>query len=300
VTRQSRIVIFCGKGGVGKTTLSLAYALHHAQEGRKVVVVSSHPLAELAVSVSLDGLSAEFPVAARNLFVIHIDPKELLADVVRTNFPIEWAAKAVLDSRLYNNLIEVAPGLKEFYFLARLQQLAERLAGDTPDYELLLWDAPSTGHFLSTLHAAKNFEMLLSGPLASAGAELTRFFSNSSHIALIPTTTLEEMAIEETAEMTRKVELEFSIRATALVLNLVSPLATATADAVGGLKSIPDPDPAFRFAFEKGLMERERAAEIAARIPAPVIAVERVRRWSNDLDLLQQIGRPLAGLPLAL
>src|SRR5215467_4198255 len=107
---QSKIVIFCGKGGVGKTTLSLSMALRAAESGKRVVVVSSHPLKELAVAVSLEGISDAFPTAARNLFVVHIDPKELLADEVRKNFPSQWVAEAVLNSKIYQSLAEAAPG----------------------------------------------------------------------------------------------------------------------------------------------------------------------------------------------
>jgi hypothetical protein len=56
-------------------------------------------------------------------------------------------------------------------------------------------------------------------------------------------------------------------------------------------------DPALRFALERGLVERERASELQARIPAPQIVVERVSRWSSDLDLLNQIGQSLEGIP---
>src|SRR6476469_3468357 len=103
---QSKIVVVCGKGGVGKTSLSLSLALRCAESGKKVVVVSSHPLPELAVAVSLSGLATEFPAAARNLFVIHIEPRELLADLVRKNFPSHWMAEAVLDSHIYRSLVE--------------------------------------------------------------------------------------------------------------------------------------------------------------------------------------------------
>ena len=292
---QSKIIVFCGKGGVGKTTLSLSMALRCAQNGKRVVVVSSHPLPELAVAVSLAGLPEEFPAAAQNLFVVHIEPRELLADLVRKNFPAQWVADAVLNSHIYHNLIEVAPGLKEFQFLARMQQLAERADSGAPDYDLLLWDAPASGHFLGTLHAARNFETFLSGPLAAAGADLARFFSNASNITLLPVTTLEEMAIEETVEMCVKLEAEFSLHPEAVLMNLISPLCTASEPDIASLRSAADP--ALRFALERGLIERERASELRSKIQARQIPVERVRGWSSDLDLLHQIGAALDSIP---
>lgn len=288
---QSKVIIFCGKGGVGKTTITFSMALRCAEAGKKVVVVSSHPLTELAVAVSLDGIAEAFPTAARNLFVVFIDPKELLADLVRKNFPAQWVADAVLNSKIYQNLVEVAPGLKEFQFLARLQQLAERKAAGVPNYDILLWDAPASGHFLSTLHAARNFETFLTGPLATAGADLARFFSNTANITLYPVTTLEEMAIEETIEMCGKLEAEFALKASAVLMNLVSPLATVGETEIESLRG--GSDPALQFALERGLIERERAGYLRQKIPATQIAVERARRWSSDLDLLDQIGRSL-------
>jgi anion-transporting ArsA/GET3 family ATPase len=288
---QSKIIIFCGKGGVGKTTLSLAMALRCAESGKRVVVVSSHPLDELAVAVSLDGMADRFPVAARNLFVVHIDPRELLADLVRSHFPSRLIADAVLDSKIYQNLIEVAPGLKEFQFLARLQQLAEKTGKAAPHYDLLLWDAPASGHFLSTLHAARNFETFLSGPMASAGADLTRFFSNTGHITLLPITTLEEMAVEETLEMCGKLKTEFGLEPATVLLNMVSPLASADEAEIGALRNASDP--ALRFALERGLIERERAGYLKEKMPVAQTPVERARAADNDLDLLSEAGRSL-------
>jgi anion-transporting ArsA/GET3 family ATPase len=288
---QSKIIIFCGKGGVGKTTLALGMALRCAESGKRVVVVSSHPLDELAVAVSLEGMAARFPVAARNLFVVHIDPKDLLADLVRNNFPSRMIADAVLASKIYQNLIEVAPGLKEFQFLARLQQLAEKTGKSAPQYDLLLWDAPASGHFLSTLHAASNFETFLSGPLASAGADLARFFSNTDHITLLPITTLEEMAVEETIEMCGKLKAEFGLSPATVLLNMVSPLATAEDSEIDALRGASDP--ALRFALDRGLIERERARYLKEKLPTDQTPVERLRGAANDIDLLSEVGRSL-------
>jgi anion-transporting ArsA/GET3 family ATPase len=304
MTLQSRIIVFCGKGGVGKTTLSLALGLRHAAAGRKVVVVSSHPLGELAVAVSLEGLAARYPTAARNLFVVHLNPKDLLRELVQNNFPVQWVARAVLDSEIYNNLVEVAPGLKEFYFLARLQQLAARraAAGGSPDYDLLLWDAPATGHFLGTLRSARAFETYLTGPLSAAGADLHDFFSNAANIVVLPTTTLEEMAMQETVEMCRALENEFQLRPTTLLLNLVSPIIEASPEAVEQLQrtAAASSDEALRFALDRGLLERQRSLELRAELATPALAVERARHWASDLDLLEQLGRPLSTLAVAL
>jgi cellulose biosynthesis protein BcsQ len=291
---QSKILIFCGKGGVGKTTLSLSMALRCAESGKRVVVVSSHPLHELAVAVSLEGMAERFPVAAQNLFVVHIDPRELLAELVRTHFPSRLIADAVLASKIYQNLIEVAPGLKEFQFLARLQQLAEKTDKKAPHYDLLLWDAPASGHFLSTLHAARNFETFLSGPLAAAGADLARFFSNTGHIALLPITTLEEMAVEETIEMCGKLKTEFGLEPATVVLNMVSPLATADEAEIDALRNASDP--ALRFALERGLIERERAGYLKEKMPVGQTPVERAGGADSDLDLLSEAGRSLEPL----
>lgn len=291
---QSRIVVVCGKGGVGKTTLSLALGLKHANEGRRVVIVSSHPVPELAIAVSLEGIATRFPAAARNLFVVHLDPRELLQKVVEENFPVQMVAQAILNSSIFKNLVEIAPGLKEFYFLARLQQLAERRAtaagADGPDYELLIWDAPASGHFLSTLRSARAFEKYLTGPLASMGAEMDRFFSNSDNMRVLAVTPLEEMAIAETTEMTEALFQDFRLRCTALILNMVSPLVTASEKDAKSLKVTPESSPAFRFAVDRGTLERERAGELSTQITAPQIAIPRIREWSGDLDLLGKVG----------
>lgn len=290
---QSRIVVVCGKGGVGKTTLSLALGLKHADQGRRVVIVSSHPLPELAIAVSLEGLATRFPAAARNLFVVHLDPHELIREVVEQNFPM--VAQAILNSTIFRNLVEVAPGLKEFYFLGRLQQLAERKAAaagtDGPDYELLIWDAPASGHFLSVLRSARAFEAFVTGPLASTGAEMHRFFSNSANMQILAVTPLEEMAIAETAEMTESLQRDFALHCSALILNMVSPLVTASEEEVAGLKVDAETSPALRFAIDRGRMERERSAGLQETIAAPQICVPRIREWNGDLDLLGQVGQ---------
>lgn len=291
---SARLVIFCGKGGVGKTTLSLAAGLKHAMNGRRVLVISSHPLAELALALSLEGLPERFPAAAPNLFVLYIDPRDLIADVVNKHFPVQVMAQKILNSSIFTNLIEIAPGLKEFFFLGRLQELSERrkngwgTAG--PDYDYVIWDAPASGHFLTTLRSARNFEVFLTGPLAEAGAQLHRFFSNRQNIQLFPVTPLEEMAIAETLDMAQSMTQEFEVTCSALLVNCASPMCAAADAEIAGLGPAAESSPAMRFTVERGMMERERCAKLRDALPVPQLLIPRITQWSNDLDLLARIG----------
>ncbi|HXJ44694.1 MAG TPA: ArsA family ATPase [Bryobacteraceae bacterium] len=296
---QARVIVFCGKGGVGKSTLSLAMALKLARSGRRVLVISSHPLPELAVGISLNGLGSRFPEAAGRLFVVHIDPVEQISELVHKHFPMPIVARTVLNSSIFQNLIAVAPGLKEFFFLARLQQLAERRAPDerTPIYDDLIWDAPATGHFLSTLRAARGFEAYLTGPLSSAGAELHRFFSAPDSLHMAAVTQPEEMAIAETIELSQGLRKDFGIRPANVVLNCVSPLCTAAEDEIAGLDAV-NASEAMKFAIERGREERDLCLKLATDLPIRQVFVPRLihsdaTRADADLDLLETAGKYL-------
>lgn len=293
------LTIFCGKGGVGKTSLSLAFALWHAGQGQNALVVTSHPLRELALSVSLAGLKESHPQAAANLFVVHIDPHEVLSSTIKRAFKSAPLVDALLSSRVYQSLIEVVPGLKEIAFLSRVQQLAQQGSGEqVAEFDLLVWDAPATGHFLRTLETSKRFDSYLSGPLAILGKDLANFFSDSTNLTLLPVTILEEMAVEETIELNNKLIRELNMRPAGFICNMASPLI-GSPDAVfetlqrdvdgetkgpGGLRFILD-----RHAIERELFRKlRRAMGIAPHI------VQRKSAWNSDVELLLDISQQLA------
>jgi len=290
-----RLIIFCGKGGVGKTTLSLAFGLWNADRGRKTVVVTSHPLPELAVTISLHGLKEKYPHAAANLFVVHIDPRKELANKVKQQIPSTFLAKAVLSSRIYQSLIEVAPGLKELAFLSRLRHLANRQPkeGMASDFDLLVWDAPATGHFIQTLKVSRNFDAYLSGPFAMVGRDMLEFFSNPGNISLFPVTTLEEMAVEETIELCGRLVADLELQPSGVICNLASPLLASSESEYEKLRSQmleENPDAAdVRFILDRHAIERELFRRLRAAVRAAPHVVERKPGWNSDLELLMDL-----------
>ena len=255
-TQQLPLTILCGKGGVGKTTLSLSLALRAALRGENALVVTSHPLEELAVSISLAGLKERFPQAREHLYVLHIDPREIINNTVRQKIPSDFLAEAVVSSHIYQSLVEVAPGLKELAFLGRLWALAQQRAPETEQrrYSLLVWDAPATGHFLQTLQVSRNFESYLSGPFATLGGALREFFASPENFAVIPITTLEEMAVEETVDLIATLKSSLGIGVGKVICNLASPLLAAPAE---DFSALTESDPNLRFIFSRQQVERK-------------------------------------------
>jgi len=297
--RAVALTVFCGKGGVGKTTLSLALGLSCARRGLRTVVVTSHPLSELAVSVSLYGLKESFPSVAERLFVVHNDPREILTAKVRQQIPSRLLAGAVVSSRLYLSLVEVAPGLKEIAFLARLRQLAESRKQENTGFDRLVWDAPATGHFLQMPRAARDFETYMSGPFALLGRELSEFFADPARLDILPVATPEEMAVEETVELCGRLETEFRHRAAAVLCNLSSPLIGADLEEIGRLRSalagLRDPREA-AFALDRLSIERELFGKLRSAVACPVHPVSRQIGWKSDLELLLTLSDTVGGL----
>lgn len=294
---QPKLTVFCGKGGTGKTTLSLAWGLWHSMAGRSVLVVSSHPLQELAVSISLHGLKERHPEAAANLFIVHIDPREILGNKIRQQIPSGFVAERILSSKLYQNVVEIAPGLKELALLARLRQLSEGkpLDDENRRFDLLIWDAPATGHFLQTLRVARNFHTYFSGPFAVLGKELAGFLSDSARIRIVPVAILEEMAVDETIELCRDLTNELEMPPAALICNLASPLLASPEDADPGIFSGSAAAGAgdCRFILDRLEIERRLFRKLDAAFEGMPAIIERVPDWDSELDLLESLANAL-------
>ncbi len=288
--------IFCGKGGVGKSSLALAWGLAAAGSGKKVLVVTSHPLEELALSISLDGLSESDPEAAENLFVIHIDARRVLADMVRRQISSRMMTNAVISSRIYKSLVEIVPGLKELAFLSRLKDIAEGEEEAPHPYRYVVWDAPATGHFIETLKVTKSFELFLTGPFAVKAAAVAEFFS-SIEIDLFPVANLEEMAVEETIDLVSQVAKVAELQPNAVLVNLVSPAAFLSDREFEAFENSLQREvlnqEARRFISRRCQVEREQLAVLQSRIPCLCYPINRISQEGADLEFLMEIASQL-------
>jgi anion-transporting ArsA/GET3 family ATPase len=243
----------------------------------------------LALSISLEGIKEREPEVAKRLFVVHLDPKTVLDGLVRARIRPSAVAELLVKNRIYRNFVEVVPGLKEFAFLWRLTDLGTVEPGLSSSYDVIVWDAPASGHFLQTLRVARNFEQFFSGPLASQGGQIRDFLERSSPV-VIPVCVPEEMSVDETLELEQGIE-ELGMKAGAAICNLVSPDLARISGEEGqrGTETTPD----YHGLGEWGRFARSRIEaewfqhrRIQEAFSCPVLLVERRPRQSADLAFL--------------
>jgi arsenite-transporting ATPase len=120
-----RVVLFTGKGGVGKTTLAAATAALLARSGRKVLVVSTDPAHSLGDALECE-LGGEPTELEPGLSAAHIDTRALLDD---SWGPLRGHLRTLLSGAGVDELVAdeltVLPGVEELLALGEVRRAAE-------------------------------------------------------------------------------------------------------------------------------------------------------------------------------
>ena len=167
--KQTRIIVCCGAGGVGKTTTSAALALAAAEAGRTVVVLTIDPARRLAQSLGLVELDNEprrvhIPGDAASeadgeLHAMMLDMKRTFDDIVVAHSTPE-RAEAILANPFYQSLSSSFSGTQEYMAMEKLGQLR---ASD--QWDLIIVDTPPSRSALDFLDAPNRMSRFLDGPM---------------------------------------------------------------------------------------------------------------------------------------
>ena len=167
-----KLLVLTGKGGVGKTTVSAALGLLAANRGLRTIVVevgAQQRLPELFGAATQDaGRELEL---RKNLWSISIDPDRAL---------LEWlqalggrvSGRVLASSGTFQYFAAAAPGAKELVSMVKIWELTQhRRARARRSYELVVLDAPATGHALGMLESPRTFGAIARvGPVAAQTA----------------------------------------------------------------------------------------------------------------------------------
>ncbi|MCS0601150.1 ArsA family ATPase [Streptomyces sp. LP11] len=161
---ETRIVVCCGSGGVGKTTTAAALGLRAAERGRKVVVLTIDPARRLAQSMGIDSLDnvprrVKGTEGEGELHAMMLDMKRTFDEVVEAHADRERAA-AILANPFYQSLSAGFAGTQEYMAMEKLGQLRAR-----EEWDLIVVDTPPSRSALDFLDAPKRLGSFLDGRL---------------------------------------------------------------------------------------------------------------------------------------
>ena len=147
-----RVILYTGKGGVGKTSIAAATALKLADEGKKVLIMSTDQAHSLGDSFAVK-LSSEPTKITENLEALEID---VIAESESAWGNLRGFMKELLSSRAEGGIeaeeLLVFPGLEELFALFKILDLYEKA-----EHDVLIVDCAPTGETLTLLKYPEMF-----------------------------------------------------------------------------------------------------------------------------------------------
>jgi anion-transporting ArsA/GET3 family ATPase len=157
---EARVVVCCGPGGVGKTTVSATLALRAAQAGKRVCVLTVDPARRLADALGISDVgNVPIPVAGvtgGSLSALMLDPERTFDELIDRYAHDEVQAAAIKTNRLYRNLASTLSGSQEYMAMEKLYEIVE-----SGRFDLVVVDTPPTRNALDLLDAPRRLTTFL-------------------------------------------------------------------------------------------------------------------------------------------
>jgi anion-transporting ArsA/GET3 family ATPase len=223
---DKRLVFVTGKGGVGKSTVALALGVAGARRGLRTIVAELSGQARAAETFGVRSAPGQEVALERGglLHAISIDMERAMEEYLH-----ERAGRVgdlLAASRAFHTFAHATPGMRELLSVGKAWELAgerRRVPGARP-YDLVIVDAPATGHALGALRAPSTFaEIARVGPIAHQGRTIDATLRDPAQTAVVAVALPEEMPVAETLGLRRRLRDALGLELAGTVVNACLP-----------------------------------------------------------------------------
>ncbi|MGH7820380.1 MAG: ArsA family ATPase, partial [Candidatus Binatia bacterium] len=211
-----RLLFVVGKGGVGKSTVSLALALAAVRRKKRVLLVALDLADRERAIGDLPQSAGPQPVEVLpGLFRQNVDGKAALEEYLHLIVPVRRVLRAIFESKVYQYFVAAAPGLKELMAIGKIWYEVDR-----GRWDVVIVDSPATGHALQYLRMPKAaYEAFSTGLVHREARRVWDLLSDPAATRISVVTTAEELPVNETIGMCRQIRDELALPEGSLFVN---------------------------------------------------------------------------------
>jgi len=228
-----RLIVVTGKGGVGKTTLTAALALKAAESGHRVLccevatIPRLSPLFGVEVSeaapTKVPGLVDAGPHAG--LFLLSVQSESAMREYALMKLKFQAVYRAVFENRLVRAFLRMIPSLAETVVLGKVWfEVQAKDSKGAPRWDLVILDAPATGHGVSFLRVPQTLmETLPPGSMRDDAEKMHATLIDPEMTQLVIVTLPEETPVLESIELCAQLRDSLGMTVSGIALNACVP-----------------------------------------------------------------------------
>ena len=283
-----RLLLFTGKGGVGKSTTAAAAALLASNIGKRVLLVEVDAKGDVPAQFEHGPVGFTPKEIHPGILAMAMDTEASLQEYLKLNLRVPVIGRLGPLAHVLDFVATAAPGVKEILTIGKIAwEVRESIEGRA-DFDLVVVDASATGHIVAQLGASDAIRDLVDvGPLRSQTQWVSELLADPSITAVNVVTTPEEMPVAETIELVANIRREVKVPLGSVIVNRVLPeLFTQTDEETFEALRAPAPSQLLTARVGAGATEVLDAARLAVSMRRTRAAHLEYLQRSVDLPLL--------------
>jgi len=223
--RSRKLLFVTGKGGVGKTTVSAALALHLARIGRRVLLVECGDVSSLGSALGAQPPGYERSQVRPGISACRITPSECLREYGLRKLRFRRIYSAIFENAFVKALVGMLPGMEELLLVGKIGFMAQTAgASGRSSYDVVIVDSPPTSQGLGILaFPSIMLSAIGSGLAAREIGRIHALLADPAATGVIIVTLPEEMAVDEALELESQVNRRVHLPACAVIVNRLVP-----------------------------------------------------------------------------
>ncbi len=200
---ERRFTLVTGKGGVGKSTVTAAIALHAARRGLRTLVCELNTLEQVAPILGHPPSGGKVTELEENLFSVNIRPAMAMEEYGLMKLRFRALYSVVFDNPLVQSLVRFVPGVNDLLMLGKaFNHEREKKPDGTLLWDRIIIDAPATGHGLTLFRLPKIIaDAVPAGNMHREATEMWSLLTDPHRTAVHLVSLPAELPTQETSEL---------------------------------------------------------------------------------------------------